>query len=304
MPLLSSDALAQGRAQHPQTDLIYETPTLKKISQLYWAISKFDISNNWAVDNFMLINECEIYKKHFHNEFEWKDVREAGRQYIRDNVVDFPVRFEIEQPLRLADYDLDQEIFKIWQPYKIEGARLFEVLPPNNSDEVCGQTKEIEGYPKALIMELTRPFILDHIKMTPTDAKAYIKLKEKKARRSSNREMLYKTRDAYLVLKTKVFSFKKEEHNVEGGRMVKRTSILAAIEGYDIYADRKRQHLLYSEVRRKRDSNGTSAERELKKRFDARIKKLKAKEAAKKEKEAAAKAAAAAKKAQEKQAAP
>src|SRR5262245_27980767 len=78
-PTAAEEELAGEVDNTPQ---YYEEPTVQKFSQLYWAISKLDPTNDTDIDNFLMINECDIYREYAHNEFEWKEIREAGRQFV------------------------------------------------------------------------------------------------------------------------------------------------------------------------------------------------------------------------------
>jgi hypothetical protein len=238
----------------------------------------------------MRINECEIYTNYINDQFEWQDIRESGRKYILSNVNEFSTRFEIEQPLRLSEYDFTQKTFEVWDPYKVDGIKLFEILSPEFDEDVCGVRREhvIEGYPKGIILELPRPVSLTHIKMSPELARAFVKMKGGTGSGVKDKELLYKARDAYLVMKIKFFSLKGDEPDRNDGRM--RTRALAALESLEVYADRKRKFLLYSEVFRKREGR-TTAEDNMRARFEKRKAKREAEKAKKEAEEAAAKAA-------------
>ena len=119
---ISQSALAED-------DYIYEELTMDKLSQLYWAMSAemLDIDDDSDIDHFLRINECDIYRDYSHNEFEWKGVREAGRDFIRKNIDEFPVRFVIMQPILLSDYEFEKEGFNVQEDYKIDNVKRFVV---------------------------------------------------------------------------------------------------------------------------------------------------------------------------------
>ncbi|MEM7651436.1 MAG: DUF4852 domain-containing protein [Pseudomonadota bacterium] len=258
----------------PKKNVIYETPTFKTLSQLYWALMKFDSSKDIYIDNFLLINECDLYRDYVQNEFEWKGIREGAREFLQDNRKSFPTHFEFLQPVRLAEYDLESEAFDVWQPYKIKGVRRFEVLAEDFYEKTCGVgfAKEIIGYPKGLYIELNRPFSADKIKVKPEVAEAYIQMLEGINRDAGivirNKEDLYESRAAYLVMKLRVFSFK-EDVDLQDHRLSK---VLAVLEGYEIYGDRDREMLLFSEdfSRKKKRS---AMEMEMKRKYQERLKK-------------------------------
>ena len=59
-----------------------------------------------------------------------------------------------------------------------------------------------------------------------------------------HRETMYALRDAYIVMKIRVFSYKGTEV-IMNGRL--RATVYAMLEGYEIYADSEHEQLLYFE---------------------------------------------------------
>ena len=58
------------------------------------------------------------------------------------------------------------------------------------------------------------------------------------------RDVMYSLRDAYVVMKIRVFSYKGTEQ-IHNGRQ--RATVYAMLEGYEIYADSEHEQLLYFE---------------------------------------------------------
>jgi len=266
--------VSSSHAKESKKHIIYETPTLKSLSQLYWALSKFNPVKDSDIDNFLFINECNLYKDYSENEFEWNDIRKSARTFLEGSKKEFPTHFEFVQPLRFAEYDLEKKAFDVWAPYKIEGIRRFEVLAEDIFQEVCDKpySHHVAGYPKGLYVELNRPFTINTIPVDPAVAEAYIReqIEEGRAQgvRIRNKDDLYKSRDAYLVMKMRVFSYKEDLQNKE----YKLSKVLAVLEGYEIYGDRDRQLLMFSEnFRRKKERS--KMEIEMKKRYQERLKK-------------------------------
>lgn len=252
---------------------IYQLPTVAKLSQLYWALGKFEIDDDDAVDNFMRINECDIYKDYHHNEFEWDKIRDSGRKFLVENEKHFPTRFEFLQPLRLSDYDMKTKSFNIWDKYVIDGVRSFEVLSKDMEDSICGSGgREIADYPRGLSVELSRPFSLSSIAVPQDLAQKYILEKAEIFKNlkdeQKTQKMLYQQRDAYLVMQVRIFNYKETFPTRDAYTLAK---VLAVLESYDVYADRDRKTLLYSEnVSQQRRSSGM--EKELKAKYQERLK--------------------------------
>ncbi|MBX2833475.1 MAG: DUF4852 domain-containing protein [Micavibrio sp.] len=281
---LASTALAQ----EDESYLLYEKPVMTTLSQMYWALDKLSLQDDVAVDNFMFINECNLFLEYYHNEFEWKSIRKSTRKYIQNNKSMFPVRFEIEQPLEMADYDFDTETFEIKDEFKIDNIKLFEVQTPEYQKDVCNMSghRELKDYPRGLVVEFAKPLTLTNIKMSPEDARQYIEFK-KIVKNSGPRgsKIYYSNREAYIVMKIKVFSVKGDEKGASGSMLAR---VLAALESIDVYADKERRYLMYS-TKFRDSTNGSSAEEILRKRVLERLK-IKREEDARKAAEDAEKA--------------
>lgn len=279
--LNASPALAQSETQQQPEDeieYIYESPTLQKLSQMYWRLNKFKIEDDWAVDNFMRINECQIYKDYYHNEFEWRDVRRVGVKFIQDNINEFPLRFEFTQPLSLAEYNFNRKGFSVIAEHAIENTRIFEVSSSDLYKDVCGTDGIIEGYPTVLRVELSRPLNFDFVPMEESRAESLVLKKSKAFKRLDQnfqtKDRLYAFRDAIMVMKVKLFAYKGQDIKTQHSYMI--GNVLGVLEGIEIYSDRDQEHLLYEEeFRRKKPTS--DFEQKIRAKFQARKEAQKAK---------------------------
>ena len=252
---------------------IYQGPTIAKLSQLYWALGKFKLTDDTAVDNYLRINECDIYKDYHHNEFEWKNIRESGRKFLADNKKKFSLRFEYIQPLRFAEYNMEKKEFNIWDKYIVDGARSFEVLSKDSTDGSCGSgDRDIPGYPRGLNIELSRPFTLKAIPISEDLARKYILTKSDYFKslkpEQQTQYAMYSARDAYVVMQVKVFAYNEDFKTRENYLLSK---VLAVLESYEVYADRDLTQLIYSENTNKKKER-SEKEVVLKKKYQERLK--------------------------------
>ena len=230
---------------------IYEVPTVKSFSLLFWAVDLYKIEDDKAVDLFAFTNECDIYKKYYSDEIEWASIRDATKEYLLANKDDFPTHFEFAIPLKLKDYDERKKIFLLQDDYQISSVRRFEVFARDFSDKPCIPYINVAStYPRSLVLEFSRPLSILGVPMTFDDANAYIKEKRKNAKLSigggsPSMESVYFARNALLVLKVKIFTHGRflgvNNYRVQAVQM------LAVLEGYDIYDDVDRGNLLFSE---------------------------------------------------------
>ncbi len=240
----------------------YQKITVENLSHLYWAVGKHKLGNDEAVDNFLFINECDIYQSFASQEFEWQSIRESGKDFIRQNISSFPLRFEFVQALKVKDYDFRREGFDVLDKHKIYSTRRFEMFAANALHAICGRRDNIAHYPKVLVIELTRPFSMLFLPVEPETAKKYIASKElffkSLPKHKQTKEFLYDSRNIYVVMKVKLFSYQGDSQTPEG---IDRADVMGVLEGYDVYADQERTLLLHSESfrRRKKSAKGKDA---------------------------------------------
>ncbi len=231
---------------------VYEVPTNQSLSLLYWAVGLYKYEDDTAVDLFASTNECAIYSEYHADEFEWSNIREATRKYLENNSSDFPTRFEFSIPIKLKDYDLKKNLFFLADGYEIVSVRRFEVYSTDFNSKPCIQTQRIsEVYPRAIVLEFSRPFTLTSISMNPDDASAYIKRRYAIADRAYNvsdsppMSVVFKHRDAVLNLKVKIFTHGKLLGR--NARDMQAVQMLGILEGFDVYEDSTKENLLFSQ---------------------------------------------------------
>lgn len=248
----------------------YEEPTMANFSRLYWGLDRLSLENDVHVDNYVLINECEIYRDYYHNEFEWKTIREAAREQISKAKHNFPLRFSFVQPLNLAEYDFKKGGFHVLDEHVIRGARRFEMMATDSDGVICGKSRDIEAYPRGLLLQLSRPLILDFVPTSPDQAEKFIDRTGRVFKtyevNQQTEENLYESRRAYLVLKVKVFSY---QEDVRKGTPYTLAGFLAVLEELDVYGDANLKELLYKKSFRRR-RKASKLEEELKRKYEER----------------------------------
>ncbi len=246
---------APTEAGAAKTKYIYERPNRQKFSQLFWALDVFDINDDQNIDNFLIINDCDIYKDYKNNEFEWKNVQKSAREFLAESKSQFPLRFELVQPLFLGEYDVEKKHFNIVDDYKIKARTRFEVLPGDHAERLCNDLVPSENYPAGLVAEINRPIDMTVLEVPVDVAKAYI---EEKTRIFNALGDSYKTRyaiinqrDAYIFTQIKFLAYKKSYVDSSWLTMVE---LMAILENIEIYADRDKKFLLWSQDFRKKPS--------------------------------------------------
>lgn len=238
-----------------QEEIAYADANLGNFAKTYWRFSKFEYDDDQAVDNFMKITECNLYTEYYHNEFEWNGIREATRTFLEENRKKFPDRYEFIQPIALGDYDFSEEKFMIAEEHVLNGIKSFEIASMSQSEEVCGSNRPVDGYPRLMALELSRPIIFNEIPIEQEIAREIISEKmssyENLQSSQKTRERYLRAREVYFVAKVKMFAYKPGLHTNDQGQDV--AKMLGILERVEVYEDIARSNLIYQkDFRRKK----------------------------------------------------
>ena len=234
---------------------IYESPNIKTFSYLHWSASILDIKDDENIDFFLKITECELYKRFRADEFEWARIRDATRDYIEENKLDFPVRYEIVIPLKMGEYNKEKSYFELNTENAVKSVRLVEMMATDIFfRDICGdESRDIGNYYRGFILELSRPFSLQVVPAENDTAQRIITEKNKQYQDylktihnpHFSQSELFKLREAYAFVYVKIFTYKGQypERTNEGYYL---GQLLGVVDGYEIFEDITRKKLLYS----------------------------------------------------------
>lgn len=243
-----------------RNNYVYEEATINALMHLYWSVGYYKIEDNWAVDEFMRITECDLFRKYFSDEFEWGKIREATKDFIVENRGDFPTRFEFMVPLMFGDYDEKRKAFALQKKYEIDSIRRFEVYAVDYLKPACvPEFKVMHGAPRALVLEFSRPITMLYVPMESSKANRFIKertemLQNTYKDRILTTDQIYSTRSAYLFLNVKVFTHGKSLGLLP--TLLQSAQMLSILEGYAIYEDINKTKLIYEQTYVTKKSGG------------------------------------------------
>lgn len=152
----------------------YLRATFENLSKLYWKMDALELSDDKAIDNFLLINECDLYDQFYSDDFEWLRVRKAARQMIDNNKDSFSKKYKIILPVDLGRYDMERKGFPLVNGTSFLDLRRIEIGGNSTNTKVCGEDDDIENYPRNVILVLSKPFQFDFLELDEHIAQAYI----------------------------------------------------------------------------------------------------------------------------------
>ena len=153
-------------------------------------------------------------------------------------------------PLKFGDYDELTETFEVQDEYAIKSMRRFQLVAKDANRGPCSTDHSTaHSYPRALILEFSRPFNLTKVSIPQAEALDYIDRRMEHMRliykkHELSKQIMHKTRSAYLVIKVKIFTHGKLLGHIMGD--ISAVQMMGVLEGYQIYEDISKKNLLYS----------------------------------------------------------
>lgn len=224
----------------------YVKGTLQNLSKLYWRLKVFDDGDNRAIDNFMFINECEIYQDHINDDFEWREIREAAKKMLKKDSKNFSQKFQFILPVHLGKYDIERKGFPLVDNTDFINSRRMEVIGNSLQYEICGKQGEIKDYPRNIMMIFKKSFTYDFAEVDEHVAQAYLLKKQREIKNLpiEIRQRRYE-RTAYVRLRV---SFNQYQGNVKGRNLTILSILHGELEGVDLFEDPYGKQLMSSKT--------------------------------------------------------
>lgn len=223
---------------------MYAEPTLQNISKLYWKKDALSLDNDSAIDNFMLINECDIHSKFYRDDFEWMRIREAGRKMLEENKEGFPHRFKMLIPIDLGRYDVLRGGFPLINKTAFKDLRRIEIGGNSNNYDMCGNDGIIPSYPRNLILILNKPFSYEFVNLDEHIAQAFI-IRRKYEKIKKPKELMTKRFDRLAFARVRI-TFSDYQGETRGSDNFPLAIMFGKLDGIDIFEDAGEKRMLTS----------------------------------------------------------
>lgn len=222
----------------------YATPNMKNLSKLYWRLGVFNPNDKKVIDNYLIINECDVYRNFMNDDFEWANVREATKQMLAEKSPAFTNQFKILVPIDLGRYDMDRGGFDLMNDTAFINSRRVQVTGSTTSFSDCGQQADLAGYPSNVVMILNKPFTFNFVKVDEHVAQAFL-LRKRYNTTPLPRELRNKgfQRPAFARMRVTFVRYQ-GTNDLQGGR--KQAVIFGKLDGIDVFEDMKEEMLLTS----------------------------------------------------------
>lgn len=211
----------------------------KNIARSIWALNGYALTDDIMIDSFVKVTECNLFKRFYEDEFEWRKIREATRAYLSKYKVSFPVRYEYVQPIFFDRYDFSLKGFALTDKSLYSVTTRFEIKNSlDNFEDDCNEnsTAIVPGYPFNVILTTRQPFSLSFVRVNEDLAKEYIRM-------THNIETERDGRPAYIRFRVYFNRFINFQHVGQEPYV----NFGGAIESFAVYADKDLRFKIYEQ---------------------------------------------------------
>lgn len=158
----------------------YTQVTYSNLYKLAWSYDAFSVTNEEALNVYLIVTECNLYNKFFDNEFEWEKIKRATKEYIGENKDKVPRYYEYVQPISMGRYDYALQGFPILDAKEFKAQRNLQFASYENGTTSCGRFSiNPDTYPATGVVSISSPLNLSFIRVPQKLAQKYIEWRAK-----------------------------------------------------------------------------------------------------------------------------
>ena len=180
---------ADEKSDTGKTIIKYAPVDMTTVSDVLFRLGVLRSDDPAAVEEYIRIHRCGVYEQYSPNDFAWSRIREAQARELDVNIDDLPNGFEIESPIKLAQYDISGAEFTVDPESALDNVATLKVYDAaNGSYSPCKET-DISGFvprmhPLSVTAKIDTPVTLKTIPMGKEEADkliAYMNERDKNA---------------------------------------------------------------------------------------------------------------------------
>jgi hypothetical protein len=140
-------------------------------SRLMWKYRIYDFMDEDMVNEYLKIQNCDLYKQYSNNDFLWQGILNASQRELDYFASTFPDRFEVYAYIPIERYDFERSAFPIADDYRLHNAGAITIGVENITGFNNCVDVEIFGlFPNNIKFLPENKFSLTHIPAPPNEA--------------------------------------------------------------------------------------------------------------------------------------
>lgn len=150
----------------------YARPTFQNITKALVRFNAINImKDDYILDDYAIINECELYDRYYLNEFDWQKTRQIMRENLRKEVGTFPTGFYYTAQLQLGRYNFSDQRYDFSEKTTQRNVNTF-VLDATE-DSGCGKS-EISSLPTVYRLVLDDAMYIPGLPLSEAEGRALL----------------------------------------------------------------------------------------------------------------------------------
>lgn len=229
----------------------FMSPSLSNIAKTLVRFGALDIRKDESVDAYGQVVECDIYKRHFENDFQWQKVRAALRKSIKQNVASFPTGYKYDAVLQLDRYDFKAGLFPFTAKTAQSRTNVFTIS--SKPEDFCIRVRREFILPRYYRFILDDPIRIMGLSIGPEEGKLLLKRMDE----SGNSDRMVYTRFNLVVTYVAPLAQNKENAKRRGdlqnfGPMVNQDSgdgfvdLNTRLDSIEYFEDPERTRVIYT----------------------------------------------------------
>jgi hypothetical protein len=231
--------LPDAQSQKKQTGPDYLQMTYANLFRLAYALHVYKPSDTDALDSFLKISECKLYKNFYSNEFEWDKIRKATQTYFEKYDGQTSMYYEYVQPLMLGRYDPSLQGFPLQDAEEYVSLKALQLANFKVGDTPCGPLNvDAYKYPPSAAVNIISPLSLTFIRVSKELAEEYVAWRNKQGLSKSP------VRQAYIRYRVRVDNYAGMQKVANGNAFIFNGRLMQV----DVFADKEMLMPLYNQL--------------------------------------------------------
>lgn len=164
-----------AHAAESEDKIRYVPVSIANVSDLLFKKEILRAEDPAAVEEYIRIHHCGLYEQYGSDDFAWSRIREAQARDLKLRHMDFPEGLEIASAIRMDQYDLNKNEFRLHSESQMNNTGYITALKQEGgSFSPCKDEKSASFVPRVhpldLIVKLDKPFTLTGIPMAHATA--------------------------------------------------------------------------------------------------------------------------------------
>lgn len=170
--ILLCGCLITGVAQAQVAISPYVDVTVANVMKAMLRAGALDGSEAAVRDDYLIVNECQLYSANYRDEFQLQRLREATGKLIDQQRASWPNGFLFVSPLQLDRYDFERGQFMLAKASALTNVNSFQLLTPTR-DATCDQRRPTR-FPDYATIRIDQPVTLAGIPLERAAAEALL----------------------------------------------------------------------------------------------------------------------------------